>query len=138
MSGCCYEDYFYCTLADNGTPIEFHSSHPVFSIDDVRSSSIKEYGAFYLLNHIAQQTDLLVSLQEAVQTYWQELFMLTCYLISSGDPFLYCESWFSDTACLPVGNMTSQRISERLSAVTSMEYLALDITSVSSYFDNVT
>ena len=144
-----YKPEYLERMAENGTPIEIQPSHPIFSMNDVRSSSVKEYGAFYLLNHIAQKTGLLASLQEAAPTYWQELFMLACYLISSGDPFLYCESWISDTECLPVGNMSSQRISELLIAVTSkerelfyqswcnlrseQEYLALDITSVSSY-----
>lgn len=75
--------------------------------------------------------------------------MLACYLIATGDPFLYCESWISDTECLPVGNMSSQRISELLMAMrreerelfyqswctlrSEQEYLALELTSVSSY-----
>ena len=75
--------------------------------------------------------------------------MLACYLVSSGDPFLYCESWIRETECLPVGSMSSQRISELLSDLTNnereafyqawcqlrseQEYLALDITSISSY-----
>lgn len=144
-----YKPEYLERMAEKGTPIELPSSHPVFSMNDVRSSSIKEYGAFYLLNYIAQETGLLASLQEAIPTYWQELFTLACYLLSSGDPFLYCKSWISNTECLPVGSMSSQRISELLVAVTSQgremfyqawcnlrseqEYLALDITSVSSY-----
>lgn len=75
--------------------------------------------------------------------------MLACYLISSGDPFLYCEQWIKDTECLPVGSLSSQRISELLVAIkpeeregffkswcsyrSEQEYLALDITSTSSY-----
>lgn len=144
-----YKPEYLERMAENGTPIEMQPTHPLFSMDDVRSSSIKEYGAFYLLHHISQQTGLLASLQEAAPSRWQELFMLACYLLSSGDPFLYCESWISDTECLPVGNMSSQRISELLIALTNkerelfyefwcnlrseQEYLALDITSISSY-----
>jgi len=79
--------------------------------------------------------------------------MLACYLISSGDPFLYCEEWIKDTECLPVGSMSSQRISELLAAIkpqeregfykswcsyrSEQEYLALDITSTSSYSELV-
>jgi transposase len=144
-----YKPEYLERMAENGTPIEILPSYPIFSIDDVRSSSVKEYGAFYLLNHIAQNVGLIASLQESMPTHWQELFMLACYLVSSGDPFLYCESWIRDTECLPVCNMSSQRISELLIAVSSkerelfyqswcnlrseQEYLALDITSVSSY-----
>ena len=144
-----YKPEYLERMAEKGTPVELPPSHPIFSTDDIRSSSIKEYGTFYLLNHIAQETGLLTSLQEALPTYWREMFTLACYLLSSGDPFLYCESWISDTECLPVGSMSSQRISELLIAITSherelfyqswcnllseQEYLALDITSVSSY-----
>ena len=88
-------------------------------------------------------------LEDALPNYWQEIFNLACYLISSGDPFLYCEDWLNSTECLPVGSMSSQRISELLIAITpdarenfyqtwctyrsEQEYLALDITSISSY-----
>ena len=144
-----YKPEYLERVAEKGTPVALLPCHPIFSMDDVRSSSIKEYGAFYLLNHIAGESGLLASLQEALPTYWQEMFTLACYLLCSGDPFLYCESWVGDTECLPVGSMSSQRISELLIAVTSQqrelfyqswcnlrserEYLALDITSVSSY-----
>jgi transposase len=66
---------------------------------------------------------------------------------------MYCEYWLTGTESFPVGNMSSQRISELLTAVTSdmrehfyqawcryrqeKEYLALDITSVSSYSELV-
>ncbi|MCX6055158.1 MAG: hypothetical protein NTZ74_09645, partial [Chloroflexi bacterium] len=116
-----YKPEYIARMSENGTPVEISSFTPVFSKEDVRSSSVKEYGAFYLVNNIAQKTGLLASLEEAAPTLWQELFMLACSLISSGDPFLYCESWISDTECLPVGNMSSQRISELLMAMTSEE-----------------
>jgi transposase len=144
-----YKPEYLEKMADNGMPVEIQPSQPIFSKDDVRSSSLKEFGAFYLLKHIAQKTGLLASIQEAAPVYWQELFMLACYLVSVGDPFLYCEGWLKNTECLPVGNMSSQRISELLIAVSNnerelfyqswcnlrseQEYLALDITSVSSY-----
>jgi transposase len=74
---------------------------------------------------------------------------LAAYLISTGDPFSYCEDWLASTEALPVGSMSSQRISELLTSITQCdrdgfyqlwcshrsetEYLALDITSTSSY-----
>ena len=144
-----YKSGYLERMLENGTPIKTQLPNLIFTIEDVRLSSTKEYGAFYLFQHIAQQIGLLTSLQEATPTYWKELFMLACYLVSSGDPFLYCESWISDTECLSVGNMSSQRISELLMTLTSkerelfyqswcnkrseLEYLALDITSISSY-----
>jgi transposase len=62
---------------------------------------------------------------------------------------MYCNHWVEDSSTLPVGDMSSQRISELLHAINAderarffkawgqyrreREYLALDITSVSSW-----
>ncbi|WP_144034167.1 hypothetical protein [Sporomusa silvacetica] len=62
---------------------------------------------------------------------------------------MYCDDWIHSTDCFPVGNLSSQRISALLSLMTpdvrerfyqewcccrsEQEYLALDITSTSSY-----
>ena len=144
-----YKPDYLERMAENGTPVISLAPEATFTVENIRNSSIKEHGAFYLFESLAESTGLLSSLKEAVPRYWQELFVLACYLVSSGDPFLYCESWIGDTECLPVGNMSSQRISELLFSLTSgqrelfyqswckirseQEYLALDITSVSSY-----
>ena len=144
-----YKPEYLADMAKRGTPIEIPAMTMMFSIDDIQYSSIKDYGAFYLFRSIAKSIGLLGVLEEALPNYWQEIFNLACYLISSGDPFLYCEDWLSSTECLPVGSMSSQRISELLTAITpearenfyqawctyrsEQEYLALDITSISSY-----
>ena len=75
--------------------------------------------------------------------------MLACYMISTSDPLMYCDDWLSGTESYPVGSMSSQRISDLIRSITSKqqqdfyqtwyaannedEYLALDITSASSY-----
>ena len=92
---------------------------------------------------------LLTVLQETLPSCWKEVFNLASYLISTGDPFNYCEDWLENTDALPVGPMSSQRISELLAGIEQVdrdrfyhlwcshrsesEYLALDITSTSSY-----
>ena len=144
-----YKPEYLADMAKKGTPIEIPTATMMFSIDDIQHSFIKDYGAFYLFQSIAKSTGLLRVLEDALPNYWQEIFNLACYLISSGDPFLYCEDWLNSTECLPVGSMSSQRISELLIAITpdmrenfyqtwctcrsEKEYLALDITSISSY-----
>lgn len=144
-----YKPEYLARMADMGTPIDTSATDTMFSIADIRASTIKDYGAFYLFNCIAGSTGLLEALEHAMPEYWQEIFMLACYLVSTGDPFLYCEDWLNKTECLPVGSMSSQRISELLMALTpdervkfyqswcrlrsEQEYLALDITSTSSY-----
>ena len=120
-----------------------------FSMDDIRRSTIRDFGAFYLLRQLADRMGLLTVLREALPVCWGEVFNLAAYLISTGDPFSYCEDWLASTEALPVGSMTSQRISELLASITQhdrdsfyqlwcsrrseAEYLALDITSTSSY-----
>lgn len=136
-----------------GTPVEIPSTEKIFSVQDIKQSSIRDYGTFYLLRHLSDAIGLTGSLAVSVSSYWKEIFMLACYLISSGDPFLYCAEWIKDTECLPVSSMSSQRISELLATIkpeeregffkswcsyrSDQEYLALDITSTSSYSELV-
>ena len=101
------------------------------------------------ITRLAEQMGLLSTLREALPGCWEEVFNLAAYLVSTGDPFAYCEDWLASTEAFPVGPMTSQRISELLAGITKgerdcfyrswcalrseTEYLALDITSTSSY-----
>jgi transposase len=77
------------------------------------------------------------------------VFTLAAYLVSTGDPFSYCGDWVASTETYEVGTMSSQRISELLSAISlaeqvdfhrlwcehrrETEFMALDVTSASSY-----
>ena len=142
------EDVARMTAA--GVPVAGAASLTTFTADEIRRSSVVEFGAMYLLEHIAQQIGLQEALQRAVPNLSAEIFLLACYLVTAGDPFLYCEEWVSKTACSEdIGSLSSQRISEVLHTITpdqreafyhtwcqlrsEQEYLALDITSVSSY-----
>ena len=122
---------------------------PLFTMSDIQQSSIRNFGTFYLYQRLAEQIGLLGVLRKAFPGYWEEVFNLAAYLVSTGDPFNYCEDWLDDTEAFPVGSMSSQRISELLADITKderddfyhhwcavrseSEYLALDITSTSSY-----
>jgi transposase len=132
-----------------GTPLTISSTQKQFSIDDIERSEIKECGMTHLLRCIAERDGLLETLQSCFPDIWAELFMLACFLIVTGDPFVYCEEWIKSAESLPVGSMSSQRVSELLAAIEQAErerfyakwcsfrcereYLALDITSTSSY-----
>jgi hypothetical protein len=98
---------------------------------------------------LARRIGLIDTLEAVFPSFWQQIFMLACYLVSTGDPALYLEDWLSGTESLPVGSMSSQRVSELLARLqeherrsfyqkwatfrSEQEYLALDITSVLSY-----
>jgi transposase len=148
-----YKPEYLERMREAGAPVEIPSTEKVFSLKEIQQSTVRDYGLFYLLRRLSDGIGLTESLAVSVPSYWQEIFMLACYLISSGDPFLYCEEWIKDTECLPVGSMSSQRISELLAAIkpqeregfykswcsyrSEQEYLALDITSTSSYSELV-
>lgn len=150
VTGCpIYKPEYVERMAREGRPVDPSFVQNVFSTQEIAGSSIRERGVFYLLHEIASGCGLLKALEESNPRHWQELFVLACYLVASGDPFLYCEHWVKATECLPVGSLSSQRISELLGQVThqerqcfyeswsrlrrEQEYLALDITSISSY-----
>lgn len=133
----------------SGTPVETASTEPVFSVEDIRKSSLLAYGAFHLLQGIAESSGLTEVLAEAFPDHWAELFMLAAHLVINGEPFMYCADWIESSESYPVGDLSSQRISEMLTVLQpeareffyqawcerrmEAEYLALDVTSVSSY-----
>jgi transposase len=110
---------------------------------------LRDYGVYYFLKHIAQRIKLLYSLEEVFPSYWMEISMLAFYLIATDRPVMYCADWIVENESFPVGSMDSRRISELFSAfgqkersaffrrwigqLDSQEYMALDITSLSSY-----
>lgn len=143
-------DYLARMAASGAIRESAAASVTTFTSEDIRQSSVLEYGSMYLLQSIAQQIGVLDALQSALPAVHHEIFTLACYLVLSGDPFLYCEEWLSKTSCPEdIGSLSSQRISDLLQTVTpegreafyqawcrlrsEQEYLALDITSTSSY-----
>jgi transposase len=125
------------------------SNEKLYSENDIKESEIREYGAFHLLEAISAEIGLTDALKAALPKTWEQVLMLAFYMVSSGEPAMYCEDWILKTESLPCGNMSSQNISRLLSAISNVErmvffekwgkirneqeYLALDITSISSY-----
>jgi len=148
-----YKPEYIERMIAEGCPLEIVQRTESFSVEDIARSTIREYGAFYLYRELAERMGLLTVLQKAFPGCWEELFNLAAYLVTTGDPFAYCEDWLSATEAYDVGAMTSQRISELLASIThgerdsfyrmwcslrsEVEYLALDITSTSSYSELV-
>lgn len=145
-----YKPDYLDRMAEPGKPIAADLPIQAFTRDDIRRSSVFEFGTQYLLENVAKQIGLLTALQNTMPKIYQEIFTLSCYLVSSGDPFLYCQEWLSKTSSSGgAGSLSSQRISDLLQAITleereafyqawcklrcEQEYLALDITSTSSY-----
>jgi hypothetical protein len=131
-----------------GTPVPALAPSDTFSGNAVRNSIIKEYGAFYLYQRIAGQIGLLDILKEVFPQTWRDLFDLACFAVSTGDPMMYAEDWLEKTEAFEA-DLASPRVSPLLQSLDhekreqffrawgdyrkEREYLALDITSVSSY-----
>lgn len=144
-----YKPEYLEKLQAEGQPLEIYPTDKLFSIEDVKKSTVRSYGLFHFLSRVAERVGLTDALQAGSPDYWQELFMLSCYMVSSGEPAMYCADWLENNESFPVGSMTSQRISELLLAVKPQqrekffqewrairsddEFLALDITSQSSW-----
>ncbi|GHU47968.1 IS4 family transposase [Spirochaetia bacterium] len=147
-----YKPEYIARMLAAGTPITIAPTKippNTFSINDIKNSTIKEYGAYYFLSAIAESIGLKTILRETATAYWAELLTLAIYLIYTEEPFMYCAHWIETTETQPVGDLSSQRISELLHAIRPLdrdnfyqrwgqyrserEYLALDITSISSW-----
>ncbi|MDD2402808.1 MAG: transposase [Clostridia bacterium] len=154
-----YNQEYFDRMADAGTPIKIVPTETIANIEVntfVLSAvdTLRDYGVFYLLQSIATKIGLEQVLSNSIPAFWKEIFMLSCYLISSDKPVMYCEDWITSNESLNVGSMSSQRISELLVSfgkkereafyqlwcghITEQEYMALDITSVSSYSELIT
>ena len=115
--------------------------------------SVKDFGVVYFLRELCEEIGLLCVLRDAIPDAWQEVFALACYLVAWDKPVMYCDDWVESNAGLDVGSMSSQRISELLAGfgysernsfyqewhrlIREREYIALDITSVSSYSEQI-
>jgi transposase len=133
----------------NGTPVEQSSQEETFTENDIKRSTVKEFGAFYLYRKIGEETGLLNILKEIFPDRWEQIFNIACYLVSSGDPLMYCVDWMEKTEAFQCGALSPAAITEMYKDITfadqseffekwaayrdEKEYLALDITSVSSY-----
>ena len=116
-------------------------------------NNIKDFGVTYFLRHIADDIGLIQVLKKSLPHHWEELFMLACYLVAEDKPVMYCEDWVSDNECPDIGTMSSQKVSKLLAGfgynersrfykewytlISEREYIALDITSISTYSNNI-
>ena len=115
--------------------------------------SVKDFGVMYFLKALMTKIGLIDVLRESIPDVWQEVFCLACYLVAADKPVMYCEEWVSSNSGLGVGSMSSQRVSDLLVSfgciernsfyrswhklISEREYIALDITSVSSYSEQI-
>jgi len=144
-----YHQEYLDRMASQGTPVEIPQNKRSYTESAIRNSKIKKYGAFYLFRQISEQTGLLGVLKDTLPNCWQQVFNIACYLVASGGPIAYCFDWIDETESIPCKGMSPAAISELFKVISDsermaffqkwaalrseQEYLALDITSVSSY-----
>jgi transposase len=140
-----YNARYLASLEERGLPMP---PKDAYCVEEIRSSSLKQAGLFYFFSKIAETTGLFSVLQEAFPDNWADIFDLSCFLASSGEPMMYCEDWLEKTDAFPA-RLSSQDIRALLQKLggegqdaffrlwgkrrCEREYLALDITSISSY-----
>ena len=144
-----YKPEYVRRMASAGTPVESVETTAEFSVEDLRQSSILQTGLAHLLREIAGQIGLSDVLQQVFPHDHEQIFTLASFLFASGDPVSYYAEWMERSDMGDLKPPASQRISEMRTRVTDQErqrffsqwstcrsdreYLALDITSVSSW-----
>jgi hypothetical protein len=147
-----YTEAYLARMREAGTPVHVSAFDGIDGLEERLQEALdsaRNYGQFYFLKHLAEQTGLLRIIKETLPAYWSELCMLGFYLLASDKPLMYLDLWMGENEHFPTGKLDSRRTSELLSAFgqkernafyrawlaanVSGDYLALDITSISSY-----
>lgn len=111
----------------------------------------RDYGNYYVLKTIAERLGLAAILKQIFPGIWSEILTCAFYEVSERKPLYLCEQWTESTQTIDNSILTSQRISDLLQMLgkadndrmdffqawathrSEHEYLAFDITSISSY-----
>jgi hypothetical protein len=144
-----YKQEYIDRMAAAGTPVESADITPIFSVEDVRRSRVLQTGLVHLLAGVARNIGLAQVLEETIPFLHEQVFALASFLLACGEPVSYCAEWMERSDIGDIGPISSQRISELLQALDEhdrqrfftawsryrgdREYLALDITSISSW-----
>ena len=145
-----YKAEYIERMQAKGITIQNTRKQTTFTESDIKNSVVKEYGIAFLLRTLAERSGLKTAIEAASPRYSKQIFAIASHLAACNDPFMYCQQWLSETDSIDdAGDLSSQRISEILSEISfaeresfycewckvrsESEYLALDVTSVSSY-----
>ena len=144
-----YKPEYIQRMANAGTPVESAEVAPEFSAEDIRQSTVLQTGLTHLLSGIARETGLAEVLRGTFPDDHEHILALASFLFASGEPVSYCAEWMERSDLHGVAPLAPQRVSELLKRITDQdrqrffsawsawrsdhEYLALDITSISSW-----
>jgi len=145
-----YKNEYIERMRAAGTPIVNDNDVKRFSVNDIKTSTLKEFGLTELFDKIANEIGLINALKVSNPEYYGEIFTMAKHLAANGEPFMHCQEWVEKVEILEnIENLSSQNISKILASLSNSntegfyqawaklrsekEYLAIDITSVSSY-----
>jgi hypothetical protein len=109
-----YKPEYIARMSDSGTPVTNPRKHSggIFTVNAIKNSTIKDFGNYYFLEHRADSIGLKKILKDSMGKYGDKIRMLASYLSAGKNPLMYCQRWMRTTETPPVGDMSSQRISE--------------------------
>lgn len=144
-----YKQEYIDRMHAKGIVVKSAECSPVYSIEDVRRSTILQTGMVHLLEGISKNIGLTPVLRQTFPFLHERIFAVAAFLFSCGEPVAYCADWMERSDFRNNELLSSQRISELLQNITDeerqrffkawstyrsdREYLALDITSISSW-----
>jgi hypothetical protein len=116
-------------------------------------ASVRDFGAVHLLSEIAKKTGVASAAESSLPGLWREILDMAYYLVISAKPVMYCDDFAEASDGLASGSMSSQRASDLFARIgdedrtafykewyarmREREYVALDITSVSTYSEGI-
>ena len=119
------------------------------AVNSATPKSILDYGNNYLLEHLLDKYDVNSTLKYAFPDSFKEIAALAKYMVCEGNVYYYCEDWCDKTYTGLSKTISSQKASEICKSINltqksnffkrwiyareKEEYLAYDITSISSY-----
>jgi len=133
-------------LIPNDNYFAIYASHPS---ERIEIDSILNFGDFYLLDSLAKDIGLAQVLDNVFGNTGDEILILAIYMSLTGQALYRCDGWCRETLTGREKAMTSQKCSRILSGLVErkrmdffrawvharqqQEYLAYDVTSISSY-----
>ena len=139
-------------LDENGMLIPNENYFAIYDVqpaDNIKVDSVLNFGDYFLLDTLAKDIGLAQVLRNVFGGVGDEMLLLAVYMSLTGQAFYRCETWCRETLTGRSKAMTSQRCTRVLEAIDEgkrmdffrawvhvrqqHEYLAYDVTSISSY-----
>jgi hypothetical protein len=95
-----YKSEYIQRMAQAGTPLSLPPNDS-YTLTDITESLIKDFGSFYLFKELAAKIGLLDIIQKVFPDTWREIFDLVCFIVSNGEPFMYCQDGFQKPTPFP-------------------------------------